>query len=88
MSMWEFERFPGLWERMETNFEKVLNDIVNEDKFVLTFYSNFIINGELTCCEYTLGLDRRLQENHTTDTVRKIRLITISHQFRTNDFEG
>ena len=53
---------------METNFEKVLNDMVNEDKFVLTFYSNLIINGELTCC--------------------KIRLITISHQICTNDFEG
>ena len=88
MSMWEFERFPGLWERMETNFEKVLNDMVNEDRFGLLFYSNLIINGEVTCCEYSLDLNRRLQENLTTGTVRKIRLITVSHQFRTNDFEG
>ena len=76
-TVWQFEKYDGLWEDMATSFSKQLSAAVSKGDDTVMFVAKLIIDEQLVLCQYECDFIAMVQHNLTTEKTRKMRAIRI-----------
>ena len=79
-TVWQFEKYDGLWHDMATSFSKLLSAAVSKGDNTITFAAKLILDDQLVDCEYECDLSAMVQRNLTTNKTRKLRAIHIDFE--------